>query len=44
MGVIRTIEGNTSAGKTLVANGGCVARKEYSTTYGRIAEIWLPKY
>lgn len=44
MGVIRTIEGNTSAGNTLVANGGCVARKEYSTTYGRIAEIWLPKY
>lgn len=44
MGVIRTIEGNTSAGNTLVANGGCVAKKEYSTTYGRIAEIWLPKY
>lgn len=44
MGTLRTIEGNTSAGSTLVANGGCVAGKEYSTNYGRIAEIWLPKY
>ena len=44
MGTIHTIEGNTSAGSTLVANGGCVAEKAYSTNYGRIAEIWFPKY
>lgn len=41
---IKTIEGNTSGGSTLVANGGTVAKKSYSTGYSRIAEIWLPRY
>lgn len=41
---IYTIEGNTSAGSTLVANGGCVAQKSYDLTYNRIAKIWRPKY
>lgn len=44
MGTIYTIEGNTSAGSTLVANGGGVAKKSYSSTYARIAVIWRPKY
>lgn len=41
---VYTIEGNTSGGSTLVANGGCVASKSYDTTYSRIAKIWRPKY
>ena len=44
MGIIHTVEGNTSGGSTLVANGGGVAKKSYSTTYARIACIWKPKY
>ena len=44
MSTIYTIEGNTSAGSTLVANGGGVAKKSYSSTYARIAVIWRPKY
>ena len=44
MGIIHTVEGNTSGGSTLVANGGGVAKKSYSTTYARIACIWRPKY
>lgn len=42
---IITVEGNTSAGNnTVIANGGCVARKEYSPSNTRIHSIWLPKY
>lgn len=42
---IITVEGNTSAGNnTVIANGGCVARKEYSPSNSRIHSIWLPKY
>jgi hypothetical protein len=44
MGTIYTVEGNTSAGSTLVANGGGVAKKSYSSSYARIAVIWRPKY
>lgn len=42
--VIYTIEGNTSAGSTLVANGGAVAKKSYNHTYSNIAKIYRPKY
>lgn len=42
---IITVEGNTSAGNNqVIANGGCVARKEYSPSNSRIHSIWLPKY
>lgn len=42
---IITVEGNTSSGNdTVIANGGCVARKEYSPSNTRIHSIWLPKY
>lgn len=41
---IYTIEGNTSGGSTLVANGGGVAAKSYDLNYSRIAKIWRPKY
>lgn len=42
---IITVEGNTSAGNNqVIANGGCVARKEYSPSNTRIHSIWLPKY
>lgn len=44
MGKVYTIEGNTSGGSTLVANGGCVASKSYDTGYHRIARIWRPMY
>ena len=30
---VYTIEGNTSAGSTVVANGGCVAKKKYSIAW-----------
>ena len=42
--MIKTIEGNTSGGKGLVANGGCVAEKQYANNYNRIAVIIRPKY
>lgn len=42
--MIYTVGGNTSGGSTLVANGGCVAKKSYSPSYSRIAVIWRPKY
>lgn len=42
--MIYTVGGNTSAGSTLVANGGGVAKKSYANTYSRIAHIWRPKY
>ena len=41
--MVYTVEGNTSAGSTLVANGGCVAKKSYADNYARIAKIMLPK-
>lgn len=44
MSTIYTVEGNTSGGSTLVANGGCVAKKTYASDYGRIAKIWRPNY
>ena len=43
MSTIYTVEGNTSGGSTLVANGGCVAKKSYQSNYSRIAKIWFPK-
>lgn len=44
MSTIYTVEGNTSGGSTLVANGGGVAKKSYASNYARIAVIWRPKY
>ena len=44
MATIYTVEGNTSGGSTLVANGGCVAKKSYASNYARIACIWRPQY
>ncbi len=44
MSKIYTVEGNTSGGSTLVANGGCVAKKKYEHTYARIAKIWCPDF
>lgn len=41
---IYTIEGNTNAGNTLVANGGGVARKSYILGYSRIAGYGRPNY
>ena len=41
---VKTIEGNTSALKGLVANGGGVAEKEYSNNYGKIECIIRPMY
>ena len=41
---IHSIEGNTSLTKGLVANGGCVAEKEYTESYSRIAVIYRPDY
>ena len=44
--MIYTIEGNTSGGSTLVANGGCVAKKKYIYGFKNVAHIvrpnWLP--
>ena len=42
--VVYTVEGNTSGGSTLVANGGGVAKKSYPSNYSRIACIWRPQY
>lgn len=41
---VYTIEGNTSGGSTLVANGGGVAKKSYALNYGRIAGYGRPNY
>lgn len=41
---VKTIEGNTSASKGLIANGGGVAAKEYANTYSKIAVIFRPPY
>ena len=43
-GRVYTIEGNTSSGSTLEANGGCVAKKNYPLGYNRIAGYGRPKY
>lgn len=43
-GRVYTIEGNTSAGTTLVPNGGCVAAKSYPLNYSRIAGYGRPNY
>jgi len=42
--MIKTIEGNTSSTKGLVANGGCVAEKSYVNNHSKIAVIFRPKY
>lgn len=42
--MIKTIEGNTSTSKGLVANGGGVAAKSYANNYSRIAVIIRPLY
>lgn len=42
--ILKTVEGNTGSSKGLVANGGCVAQKDYSSSYSRIAVIYRPKY
>ena len=41
---VYTIEGNTSGGSTVVANGGGVAKKQYPLTYFRIDGYGRPKY
>lgn len=43
-GTVYTIEGNTSGGSTVIDNGGGVAKKTYSVTYGRILGYGHPKY
>lgn len=41
---VYTIEGNTNGGSTLEANGGAVAKKSYSLSYGKIAGYGRPNY
>jgi hypothetical protein len=41
---VYTIEGNTSSVAGVVSNGGCVARKSYSLSYGSILGYGRPKY
>lgn len=41
---VYTVEGNTNAGNTLVANGGGVAKKSYPLNYERIDGYGRPKY
>lgn len=41
---VKTIEGNTSSTKGLIANGGAVREKEYTNSYSKIAVIYHPKY
>jgi peptidoglycan hydrolase-like protein with peptidoglycan-binding domain len=41
---VYTVEGNTSSAAGVVANGGAVAKKQYSLSYGRIAGYGRPKY
>lgn len=43
-GKVNVIEGNTSSAAGVVANGGCVRRKTYARTYGRIAGYGRPKW
>jgi hypothetical protein len=41
---VYTVEGNTSGGSGIVANGGCVAKKKYKLTDGGIYGYGRPKY
>lgn len=41
---IYTIEGNTSSAQGVIPNGGCVAKKQYSKNYNRIAGYGRPPY
>jgi len=41
---VYTIEGNTSGGNTVIANGGSVAKKSYPLSYERIDGYGRPKY
>ena len=43
-GYVHTIEGNTSSTTGVEANGGTVAEKKYSLSYGKIAGYGRPKY
>ena len=43
-GVVRTVEGNTGGGSTLIANGGCVAEKAYTTDYSPIYGYGTPNW
>lgn len=43
-GRVYTIEGNTSSSSGVVVNGGCVAEKNYSLDYSRIAGYGRPNY
>ena len=41
---VHTIEGNTSSGATVIANGGAVFRKSYKRNYSRILGYWALNY
>lgn len=41
---VYTIEGNTSGGSSVIANGGAVCRKQYPVNYSRIAGYGRPGY
>lgn len=41
---VYTIEGNTSSSSGVVANGGCVAKKQYYRTYSEIYGYGRPKF
>lgn len=41
---VYTNEGNTSAGSTVIANGGAVCKKAYSRGYSRILGYWALDY
>ena len=41
---VYTIEGNTSGGSTVIANGGAVCKKSYSRSYSRILGYWNIDY
>jgi len=43
-GKVYTVEGNTSSKSGVVANGGCVAKKEYKLNYSKIDGYGRPKY
>lgn len=41
---VYTIEGNTSGGSTVIANGGGVCKKSYALSYSRILGYGVPTY
>lgn len=41
---VYTVEGNTSDGNSVVANGGAVCKKSYSRSYSRIMGYWNINY